>query len=49
MCASNGPANRQAHVSFYRLETMVWLADHFDYRLEIPRREVALFYKEAAN
>ena len=37
------------HVSFYRLETMVWLADHFGYRLEVPRRDVALFYKEAAN
>ncbi len=33
------------HVCFYREETMAWIADRFDYRLEIPRRDIALFRK----
>ncbi|MFP4079810.1 MAG: class I SAM-dependent methyltransferase [Ectothiorhodospira sp.] len=35
------------HVCFYGPETMAFIARHFGYALEIPRRNVALFYKPA--
>ncbi len=33
------------HVSFYRKETMHWIADHFGWTLDIPQQNVALFRK----
>lgn len=33
------------HVSFYRLETMQWLAESLNYSLELPRPNVLLFQK----
>lgn len=33
------------HVVFYRPRTLGWIADHFGWRLERPRRNVALFQK----
>lgn len=35
------------HVSFYRAATLEWIASRFDYTLETPRRNVALFQKRA--
>ncbi len=33
------------HVVFYREETFRWLAEHFGWQLEIPRKDVVLFRK----
>ncbi|WP_227663398.1 class I SAM-dependent methyltransferase [Marinobacter halophilus] len=33
------------HVVFYREETFAWLADHYGWRLEIPRKDVVLLQK----
>ncbi len=33
------------HVCFYRADTMAWIADHFGYKFETPRPNVALFQK----
>ena len=35
------------HVVFYREETFAWLAAHFGWELEVPRKDVALFRKRA--
>lgn len=35
------------HVCFYQQETMAWIADHFEYQLDVPSRDVSLFRKQA--
>lgn len=35
------------HVVFYREQTFAWLAGHYGWRLEIPRKDVALLQKVA--
>lgn len=37
------------HVCFYRQETMAWIANCFEYQLEIPSRNVALFQRPAKS
>lgn len=36
-------ARDPTHVCFYRPETMVWIAETYGWRLELPRPDVALF------
>lgn len=38
-------ARDPTHVSFYRAETMRWIADRFGWRLHAPARNVVLFHK----
>ena len=33
------------HVCFYKQETMAWIATHYGWRVEYPRKNVTLFYK----
>ena len=33
------------HVCFYKYETMAWIANQYDWRVEYPRKNVTLFYK----
>lgn len=33
------------HVCFYKQETMVWIATHYGWKVEYPRKNVTLFYK----
>ena len=33
------------HVCFYKQETMTWIANQYDWRVEYPRKNVTLFYK----
>lgn len=35
------------HVCFYRIETLEWLAGHFDWKVELTARNVAFFHKES--
>lgn len=34
------------HVSFYKLDTMIWLADHYGWQWEWPEQNIMLFHKE---
>lgn len=42
-------AHDATHVCFYQARTMAWIAARFGYHLELPRRNVALFRKQAAG
>ena len=33
------------HIAFYRADTLSWIAKRFDWTLERPSRDAALFYK----
>jgi len=35
------------HVCFYRHETLTWIAQHYGWHLETPRKNVALFHKRS--
>lgn len=41
-------ARDPTHVTFYRPQTLAWIAAHFGWTLERPRRDVALFHKPPA-
>ncbi len=34
------------HVVFYREQTLAWLANHYGWQFEVPRKDVALFHKQ---
>ncbi len=34
------------HVSFYKLDTMIWLADHYGWQWEWPEQNIMLFHKD---
>lgn len=38
-------ARDETHVCFYCAQTMEWIAEHYGYRLDTPRRDVAFFQK----
>lgn len=37
------------HVAFYREETFRWIAQRYHWRIELPRENVAMFFKDAAE
>ncbi len=36
----------ETHVAFYKIETMHWIANHFAWQMEMPRKNVVLFQKK---